>query len=120
MQLQSRDDQKKKKNDVEELNSIESDGFEDVVKNITCAKDAIDTKDVSNALICCAKSVSGIENDGFENEKIDKTFAVNKTVFDVQFMKIEDVKVESDNAVVSCCEMFDRKFMIENENKISM
>ena len=121
MQLQSRNDQKKKKkNDAEKLNSIESDDFENVVKNITCAKNAIDTKDVSNALTCCAKDVNDIENDDFENEKTDKTFAVNKTVFDVQSMKIKNVKIENDNAVASCCEMSDRRFMIENEDKISM
>ena len=90
--MQSRNDQKKNEKD-------------DVAN---CTKDVICTKNVNNALTCCAKSVSGIENDniendGFENEETGKAFTVNKTAFDVQFMKVDvkGMKIKNDNAVAS-------------------
>ena len=49
-------------------------------------------KDVNNALICCAKDVNDIEDDDFEN-------VVKNVVFDVQFMKMKEVK--NNNVVVS-------------------
>ena len=94
-QLQSKDDQKKnEENDATDCTS----------------------KNVNNALICCAKNVGDIENDDFKDgvrDAVDTKNAcdiendgietVENAIFGVQSIKVdaEGIKIKNDNVVVS-------------------
>ena len=112
--MQSKDDQKKnEKNDATDCTS----------------------KNVSNALICCAKNVGDIENDDFKDDvrgavdtkdacdiENDGIETVENAIFGVQSMKVdvESIKIKNDNAVVSWFEISDRRSMIDDENRIEV